>query len=180
MKKFISAACTDRSMNWDMLCRSLLQYRNTPSRRDGLSPAQKLFGRPVQDHLPAHRRSFSPEWQKSFDEAENAAEETQQESQNYYNAHAHNLPDITIGSHVAIQHHDTKRWEIYGTVTAIGPYRCYHIKTRFSSATDTSYASAHHSPSQHQLRRLPLRNSLPRTHLTCHDALPESTNVLSA
>ena len=130
MKKLISAACTDRSVNWDMLCRSLLQYRNTPSRRDGLSPAQKLFGRPVQDHLPAHRRSFAPEWQNSFDEAENAAEETQQESQNYYNAHAHNSPDITIGNHVAIQHHDTKRWEIYGTVTAIGPYRRYHIRTR--------------------------------------------------
>lgn len=33
----------------DMLCRALLQYHNTPSRKDGFSPAQKLYGRPVQD-----------------------------------------------------------------------------------------------------------------------------------
>ena len=44
---------------------TILQYRNTPCWKDALSPAQKLFGHPVQDHLPAHRRSFSLEWQKA-------------------------------------------------------------------------------------------------------------------
>jgi len=34
-------------LNEGKLARALLQYRNTPSCRDGLSPAQKLFGRPV-------------------------------------------------------------------------------------------------------------------------------------
>ena len=33
-------------------------YYNTPSLRDGLSPTQKLFGRPVQDTFPAHPTSF--------------------------------------------------------------------------------------------------------------------------
>ena len=37
----------------------LLQY--TPSRKDRLSPAQKLYGNPTQDTLPAHRCSFSQE-----------------------------------------------------------------------------------------------------------------------
>jgi hypothetical protein len=28
-------------------------------------PAQLVFNRPVRDCLPAHRRSFAPQWQKS-------------------------------------------------------------------------------------------------------------------
>ena len=32
----------------EKLCKAFLQYWNTSSARDGLSPAQKLFGHPVQ------------------------------------------------------------------------------------------------------------------------------------
>ena len=49
-------------LNDNKLCRALLY---TPSCRDGLSPAQKLYGHPVQDTLPAHHCSFSPQWQIS-------------------------------------------------------------------------------------------------------------------
>ena len=49
MKKLISAAWTGRSIDWNKLSHALLQYRNTPCRKDGFSPAQKLFGHPVQD-----------------------------------------------------------------------------------------------------------------------------------
>ena len=58
IKKLISAAWSGRSINWDKLSRALLQYRNTPCQKDGFSPAQKLFGHPVQDTLPAHRRQI--------------------------------------------------------------------------------------------------------------------------
>ena len=51
------------------LCSALLQYRNTPTRKDGLSSVQKLFGHPVQDTLPAHHRSFATEWQRTSQEA---------------------------------------------------------------------------------------------------------------
>ena len=45
--------------------------RNTPSRKNGLSPVQKLYGHPIQDTciLPAHNRSFAPEQQHSIAEA---------------------------------------------------------------------------------------------------------------
>ncbi len=46
MKKLIQASWTGNSLDESKLARVLLQYRNTPSRRDGRSPAQKLFGRP--------------------------------------------------------------------------------------------------------------------------------------
>ena len=73
VKSMKSAAWVRRGVDEAVLARALLQYRNTPSRRDGLSPAQKLFGRPVQDILPAHRRVFAPEWQCSADDAEEQA-----------------------------------------------------------------------------------------------------------
>ena len=65
------------------LAQALLQYRNTPSQRDGLSPAQKLFGRPVQDTLPAHNRAFKPEWQRSAEEADQIALYHKEEVESY-------------------------------------------------------------------------------------------------
>ena len=37
------------------------------------------------------------------------------------------LPDIHVGSNVAIHNHQTKLWDLYGMVTDIGPHRKYYI-----------------------------------------------------
>ena len=66
-------------------------------------------------------------------EAEKQAVAVRSKVEEYYNQHSHTLPDINIGSHVAIQNNDTKRWEIYGVVTAIGPNRRYCQNTKWSS-----------------------------------------------
>ena len=129
MKKLIQAAWTGRGLDEDKLARALLQYRNTPSRKDGLSPACKLFGHPIQDTIPAHRRSFAPEWQRSLRDAETKARENRGQVEQYYNQHAHPLPDIRVGSHVAIQNPATKFWDIYGVVVDTGPHRRYYVKT---------------------------------------------------
>ena len=126
MKKIIEGAWIRHHLDKDRLVRGLLQYRNTPSRRDGLSPAQKLFGKPIQDTLPAHYRAFAPQWQKPPVEDDVSMDLKTEE---YYNQRAHTLPELTTGTNVAIQNPNTKRWDIYGVVTAIGPYRRYHIKT---------------------------------------------------
>ena len=106
-----------------------LQYHNTPSRKDGLSPAQKLYGHAVQDILPAHHRSFSQEWQRKTQEAEEQAKQTLQSSESFYNTHAHPLPDIQVGPQVAVQNPQSKPWDIYGIVMDISPHRRYYIKT---------------------------------------------------
>ena len=129
MKKLIQASWTGNRLDEGKLARALLQYRNTPARRDGLSPAQKLFGQPIQDLLPAHRRAFAPQWQKSAEEAERRALSHSNKIEQYYNQHARELPEIRIGSKVAVQNNTTKRWDTYGMVTAIGPYRRYYVKT---------------------------------------------------
>ena len=130
MKKILAASWDHRHLNDSRLCRALLQYRNTPSRRDGLSPAQKLYGHPIQDTLPAHRRSFLPEWQRSLQEADQQAAYTMHHAETFYNTHARPLTDIEIGSTVALQNQQTKRWDIYGKVVAIGPHRRYHVRTQ--------------------------------------------------
>ena len=130
MKRVLAASWDHRQLNDNRLCRALLQYRNTPSRRDGLSPAQKLYGHPVQDSLPAHRRSFAPEWQRSSQEADQQAAHTLHQSETYYNTHTHPLTDIEIGSAVALQNTQTKLWDTYATVVAIGPHRRYHVRTQ--------------------------------------------------
>ena len=103
LKKLLQHSWNGRALDDEKLCWSLLQYRNTPSRKDGLSPAQKLFGHPVQDIVPAHQRSFLPQWQQTTQEAAQQAEDTSKLSAAYYNIHAHNLPDIHVGSHVAVK-----------------------------------------------------------------------------
>ncbi len=103
MKKLNSSAWTSRGVNWNRLSCSLLQYRNTPCRKDSLSPAQKLFGHPVQDTLPAHHRAFKPEWHKPVSGIEDGTLSTQKKMELAYNQHAHDLSELHVGHHVAIQ-----------------------------------------------------------------------------
>ena len=48
----------------DQWTRGILQYRNTPTKY-GPSPAQLLFGQPVQDMVPANHRAFLPKYQRA-------------------------------------------------------------------------------------------------------------------
>ena len=99
MKKIIEGAWVRRRLDKDRLARALLQYRNTPSHRDGLSPGKKLFGKPIQDTLLAHNREFAPQWQRRpvEDEVSNDLK-----TEEYYNQLAHTLPELTTGTNVAI------------------------------------------------------------------------------
>ena len=94
IKKIITASRDTRTLNENRFCHVLLQYQNTLSCRDGISPALKLFNRPIQDTIPAHRCLFAPEWQHSALEAEQQDACTLQQSESFYNNHAHNLADI--------------------------------------------------------------------------------------
>ena len=129
MKKLIRR-CWDsraRSIDMDKWTRGILQYRNTP-KINGKSPAQTLFGHPVQDMIPAHRRSFASQWQKAADEAEKSAVHNKNKVIRKYNENAQDLPRLQIGNKVAIQNHKTKLWDIYGTIVDIGHHRKYFIK----------------------------------------------------
>ena len=125
MKQLIKAAWRCHLVDRDVLSRSLLQYSNTPCRRDGKSPAQKLYG---QDSLPAHRRSFALEWQRPVDKGHTS--EALQKAESFYNQHAHPFPDLAPGAHIAVQNSVSKAWDIYGVVIAVNPHRRYFVRTQ--------------------------------------------------
>jgi hypothetical protein len=92
------------------------------------SPAQMVLNRPVRDALPAHRRSFAPEQQKTnvLEKRARRAKEIQIE---HYNKTAHQLPPLSVGDHVFIQHPISKCWSTPAVVVEIGPHRDYLLKT---------------------------------------------------
>ena len=121
MKKIIRASWNGRYLEEDRLCRALLQYRNTPLAKDGQSPAQKLYGHPVQDTIPAHGWSLDPTWQHSKEEDKDKAAATAEKATRYYDQRAHTLPDIREGSHVAIQQSMGYIWDSHlcGTTSPV-------------------------------------------------------------
>ena len=98
--------------------------------RDGLSPAQKLYGHPKQDTLPIHQRAFLPEWQHSREETEQHIQQSQEAAAVRYNFIANSPPDITVETNVAVQNTRTGSWDIYGLYKFIGPHRQYHAYVR--------------------------------------------------
>jgi len=87
------------------------------------SPAQKLYGHPVQDSLFAHRHSFSQEWQCKAESAEQQAEAIQQFSSTYMLIPLQRLKLAPmLLSKILAPNFD-------GIVTAISPNCRYYIKT---------------------------------------------------
>ena len=92
-------------------------------------PAQKLYGHPIQDTFPIHQQAFLPEWQHNREETEGRTQQSQDAAAARYNFTANSLPDITVGTNVAVQNTRTGSWDTYGLVTFIGPHRQYHVHT---------------------------------------------------
>ena len=129
VKKLIRS-CWDfknQCLDFEKWSSAMLQYRNTPS-ANGKSPAMCLYGHPVQDLLPAHRRAFDTAWQPPTQSAEAVAEARSEYAQTYYNASAQSLPVLSVGSEVAVQDPTTKLWSHHGTICDIGPHRRYFIR----------------------------------------------------
>ena len=82
-----------------------------------------------QDTLSAHHRSFAPQWQRTIEESEQQVTNTKNVTKRCYNATACSLPEIQMGSNVAVQNPRTKLWDTYGVVTSMGPYHQYYVKT---------------------------------------------------
>ena len=115
------------TLDADLWAQGILQHRNTPG-PDGRSPAEILYGHPVRDLLPAHRRNFSAEWQVAADRADVSAAARQEQIEERYNSRAADLPELQVGTPVAVQNQDTKRWDRYGIVVEAGPNRRYFVK----------------------------------------------------
>ena len=102
--------------------RGIIQHRNTPG-SSGKSPAQIVFGKSIRDSLPAHPSTYvtSPTPDAKL-------EQRREETKQRYDAHARDLPEFPVGTHVRVQDVRTRRWERCGIVIASFPFRRYRIR----------------------------------------------------
>ena len=128
MKKLIAGSWRKGSFDVNQFAKSILLFRNAP-RSGAASPAQMVFNRPVRDALPAHRRSFAPEWQQKADILEKRARRAKELQIEHYNRTAHPLQPLKVGDHVIVQHPISKQWATPAIITEVGPNRDYIVKT---------------------------------------------------
>ena len=128
MKKLIAGSWTVGTFDKDKFARGMVLYKNAPH-SGGRSPAQAVFGAPIRDSLPAHRRSFAPEWQKAADVLEKCERRSTELRIEHYNKRAHSLTELEVGAHVLIQHPATKCWSTPGIIIEKGPNRDYLVKS---------------------------------------------------
>jgi hypothetical protein len=128
MKKLIACSWSSGSFDPDKFGKALLLFRNAPM-SGGASPSQIVFSRPTRDILPAHRRSFAPEWQEAAELLEKRAQHAKELQIQHFSRSAHPLPPLVIGDSVVIQDHKSKRWSTPGVIVEVGPFWDYLVKT---------------------------------------------------
>ena len=117
----------------DKVARALLNYRNTPDRDLGLSPAQVIFGRHIKDTLPLSQGEYKPrqEWLLTREMREQALAKRHLKQGDVWAEHTRELPDLKIGSIVQIQNQTgprAKKWEKSGVVTEVLEHQQYNVK----------------------------------------------------
>ena len=109
MKKLLETCWTAGAFNEDKFVKGLVLFWNAP-RSGGASPAQLVFGKPMRDCLPAHQRSYAPEWPQASDVLEERPQRRRTKTAEHYNRGTRKLSALEIGNHVLVQHPITKRW----------------------------------------------------------------------
>ena len=130
MKALILKTTRNGNLDTDAFQRGLLEWRNTP-REDGTSPAEALYGRPMQSFLFAHRSQFDLQWRQhanTLDKAPRSDSSTDPPMKVSYDRSARPLSPLALGSHVDVQHPVTKLWSRSGVVVDVGRHRDYQIK----------------------------------------------------
>jgi hypothetical protein len=127
MKNLLRKTSPNGRLDNPAFLQGLLEWRNTP-RKDGMSPAEIVFGHQLRSIIPAHHSSFAKKWQDEMRRREVIAENAKTKATERYNKHAHPLQPISIGTTVRIQDPVSKEWNKKGTVISIGHKRDYRIK----------------------------------------------------
>ena len=128
-KSMVKKICPGKSVCCQEFWNALLEYRNTP-RKDGLSPAQRLFGRPMRTVLPAHPQVFHHILRKKIQKADKRAMQLRAKAREAYDKNARKLKELKLGDIVRVQHHITKKWDLIGEITKIQPrQRSYLVKS---------------------------------------------------
>ena len=118
------------SLDTDAVAKALLLHRNTPPPDIGVSPAELLFGRNINDHLP-NPITFRKEWSELADARETAYNKRRSHAingDNYKNVRK--LRPLNIGDNVTVQNQTGQhrlRWDRTGIVAETLPNSQYRV-----------------------------------------------------
>lgn len=132
---------SDGSLNTDNLVRALLQLRNTPDRDCKLSPAEILFGHPLNDSLPVLDKTMCifdndqihDHWHQAWAAKEAALRSRLVHSCESLEDHCKELDPLMVGDSVFIQNQyssskNFKKWDKQGVVIEVGKNDQYLIR----------------------------------------------------
>jgi len=130
MKSIIKKICPGKSVHCEAFEVAILEYRNTP-RKDGLSPAERIFGRPMRTRVCAHPNLYqASNIQYAIEKADEKARIIRENVEQKYNKGTRKLKELKIGDMVRIQHHVTKKWDMIAKIKSVDQRkRSYLLET---------------------------------------------------
>ena len=116
----------EKTGSWKNFQHALLEWRNTPRQHDKLSPAQYFLGRRQKTEAVALPVAYQRISDREIKEAEILRGEKRENVKE--KASSNPKSNLNVGDKVLIQHWQTKRWDLSGTVIEKRNSRSYVVE----------------------------------------------------